>query len=188
MSKLDRLIEELCPNGVEYRELEKITDVNLGRRVTKAEIENNPGNYPVWHGGETPMGYINKTNCPANTVIVANTGSIGYVNWLSVDSWCSDASSIIETKEGLSSRYIYHFLKDNEYLLQNYRRIGGVPTLELRKLKSFPVPLPPLPVQEEIVRILDNFTELTAELTPELTAELTARKKQYADYRHELFG
>lgn len=48
------------------------------------------------------------------------------------------------------------------------------------------IPVPPLPVQREIVRILDNFTELTAEITAELTAELTARKKQYEYYRDRL--
>jgi type I restriction enzyme S subunit len=87
MSKLDELIAELCPDGVEYKALEEIASIELGRRVTKAEIDRNPGQYPVWHGGETPMGYINKTNCPPYTVLVANTGSIGYVNWISIDSW-----------------------------------------------------------------------------------------------------
>ena len=52
----------------------------------------------------------------------------------------------------------------------------------------YPIPLPPLPVQQEIVRILDSFTELTAELNEKLTAELTARKKQYEYYRDELLA
>lgn len=52
--------------------------------------------------------------------------------------------------------------------------------------KSILIPIPPLPVQKEIVRILDTFTELTTKLTVELTAELTARKKQYHYYRESL--
>ncbi|POZ90228.1 restriction endonuclease subunit S [Petrotoga halophila] len=184
MSRLDELIAELCPDGVEYKTLGKVALIELGKRVTKAEIERNPGKYPVWHGGETPMGYINKTNCPPNTVLVANTGSIGYVNWINIDSWCSDAASmVIAKKDILCSRFLYHFLKSKEFKIKKFRRVGGVPTLELRKLRSFPIPVPPLPVQREIVRILDNFTELTAELTAELNAELTARKKQYEYYR-----
>ncbi len=60
---------------------------------------------------------------------------------------------------------------------------GGVPSLTQSILNEVPIPLPPLPVQQEIVRILDNFTELTTKLTTELTTELTARKKQYEYYK-----
>jgi len=156
-------------DGVKYKTLEDTASVELGKRVTKSEIETNPGPYPVWHGGERPMGYINKTNCPPNTVLVANTGSIGYINWINIDSWCSDAASkVIAKKDIINSRFLYHFLKSKEFKIKKYRRIGGVPTLELRKLKSFPIPLPPLPVQEEIVRILDHFTEYISGLTKEL--------------------
>ena len=58
----------------------------------------------------------------------------------------------------------------------------GNPKLMSNVMAKIKVPLPPLPIQEEIVRILDKFTELTADLTAELTAELTARKQQYEYY------
>lgn len=56
----------------------------------------------------------------------------------------------------------------------------------MAKFAKFKIPIPPLPVQREIVQILDNFTELTEEITEKLTAELTARKKQYEYYRDTL--
>lgn len=63
---------------------------------------------------------------------------------------------------------------------------GTIPYISRKKFEELIIPLPPLPVQREIVRILDNFTQLTAQLTAELTAELTARKKQYEYYRDAL--
>ena len=59
---------------------------------------------------------------------------------------------------------------------------GRIPAVSKKQVEQFRIPLPQLPVQQEIVRILDNFTELTAELT----AELAARQKQYEYYRDKL--
>ena len=53
-------------------------------------------------------------------------------------------------------------------------------------IEKFPIPIPPLPIQEEIVKILDSFTELEAELELKLQAELEARRKQYEYYRNKL--
>lgn len=65
-------------------------------------------------------------------------------------------------------------------------KAGGVPSLTQAVLNNLTIPLPPLPIQQEIVRILDTFTNFTAELTDKLNAELTARRKQYEYYRDEL--
>ena len=79
-------------------------------------------------------------------------------------------------------RYIYHVMKNIQYTPVDHTRQW------IEKYSKFKIPLPPLPVQEEIVRILDKLTELTAELTAELTVELTARKQQYEYYRDRLFA
>ena len=70
-----------------------------------------------------------------------------------------------------------------------YKMAGGgaQPNLSSNDLKSkIVIPVPPLPVQEEIVRILDNFAELQADLTAGLPAEIEARRKQYEYYRDQL--
>ena len=79
-----------------------------------------------------------------------------------------------ETKTTL--RYVYHFMSNIGFTSDEHKRLW------IGTYSAFKLPLPPLPVQREIVRILDNFTELTAELT----SELTARKKQYEHYRNKL--
>ncbi len=66
--------------------------------------------------------------------------------------------------------------------------MGSLPQISLPVTEEFKIPLPPLPVQEEIVRILDNSRSLQRSLPAELTAELTARKQQYEYYKNELFS
>ena len=73
-------------------------------------------------------------------------------------------------------RYIFHVMGYINYSSEEHKRLW------IGTYSNFSIPLPPLEVQQEIVRILDQFTELTTELT----AELTARKKQYEYYRDEL--
>lgn len=70
--------------------------------------------------------------------------------------------------------------------LEQYNTAGGVPSLTQKVLNKIRIPLPPIEVQREIVRILDDFAEQTERLKAELTAELTARKKQYEYYRDKL--
>ena len=178
------IITKVLNSEVKLKRLSEVATVQNGRRVTKSTMEASPGKFTVWHGGEKPMGVYSKSNCEANTTLIANTGSIGYTQWTDEACWCSDACTMIKSKDTdeLLDKYIYYYLMDNNYIIQGYKRTAGIPTLDVDRLRNFLIPLPPLPVQAEIVRILDTFTELTAELT----AELAARKKQYEFYREKL--
>lgn len=80
-------------------------------------------------------------------------------------------------------RYLYHFLQTVDVTPLIH---GNIPKLTGKDFKNISIPVPPLPVQEEIVRILDSFTSLTAELQTKLQAELQARQKQYEYYRDQL--
>ena len=186
MTKLEELIKELCPNGVEYKKIKNIVTVNRGKRVTKKQLSPD-GLYEVYHGSkDSTLGKYDSYNAPANTTIVVNTGGIGGVKFLDKPFWCSDGSFWIGHAENVSSKYLYYCLSGYENYFYSQKREGGVPTIDRCVVEDFQIPVPPLPVQEEIVRILDSFTELTAELTANLTAEITARKKQYEYYRDSL--
>lgn len=80
----------------------------------------------------------------------------------------------------MNTRYVFHFLLNNQEWIHNLQKGSGVPHVYPKDLANLQIPIPPLPVQAEIVRILDTFTELTA--------ELTARKKQYEYYREQLLS
>ena len=183
MNKVEELIQQLCPEGVEFSQLKEYCEVLRGKRLTKKELSEE-GDYPVFHGGLIPLGRYSEYNRKANQTMVINTGSVGEVVWSSVDFWSSDGTFVIKTSNNINDKFLYYFLKTQEPYLKTQKREGGVPTISRETVENLSIPIPPLPVQQEIVNILDTFTQLEAELE----AELEARKKQYEYYRNELLS
>jgi type I restriction enzyme S subunit len=182
-NRLNELIADFCPDGVEYKTLDHICVFETGTQLNKDKIFE-AGLYPVMNGGIAPSGYWNEYNTEANTITISQGGaSAGYVNFITNRFWCGAhcyTTKLITDK--IIYKFLYYFIKNNEYKLMNSKKGAGIPGLNKKEIYSLKIPLPPLPVQQEIVRILDNFTELTTELT----AELTARQKQYEYYRDKL--
>ena len=180
MSKLDELIAEFCPNGVKYFRLKECTEMKRGTSATKKTLVE--GDVPVISGGKEPAFYCDSPNRDGETITVAGSGAgAGYVQYWNKPIFVNDAFSI-KGNEKLYTRYVYHYLLNMQGEIYATKKGGGVPHVHISSIENFKIPIPPLPVQEEIVRILDNFTELTEELTE----ELTARKKQYEYYRDAL--
>ncbi|WP_270394729.1 restriction endonuclease subunit S [Mediterraneibacter massiliensis] len=176
MSRLDELITEFCPNGVEYRELKDILTIKNGKDY-KSLTE---GKYPVYGSGGI-MTYVSDYLYNKPSVLIPRKGSIDKLYYVEEPFWNVDTIfyTEIDTKQVIP-RYVYFCLQKEH--LEQYNTAGGVPSLTQRVLNKVKLPVPPLEVQREIVRVLDSFTLLTAELT----AELTARKKQYEFYRNKL--
>ncbi|MGO5284220.1 restriction endonuclease subunit S [Catenibacterium mitsuokai] len=183
MSRLDELIKELCPNGVEYRKVGDIADYEQpSKYLVKSTDYNEDFETPVLTAGQTfILGYTNETDgiYPASKdkpVIIFDdfTGAFKWVDFPFKAK--SSAMKMITAKENVLIRYLYHLMGFLNYSSDEHKRLW------ISIYSEFMLPVPPLEVQREIVRILDSFTLLTAELT----AELTARKKQYEFYRDEL--
>jgi type I restriction enzyme S subunit len=183
MNKIEELLAQFCPNGVEFKKLGEICVVLRGKRLTKKELSSD-GNYPVFHGGLIPLGRYNNFNRKAFQTMVINTGSVGEVVWSDVDFWSSDGTFTIQTTERINDRFLYFFLKIQEPYLKTQKREGGVPTISREAVENIQIPIPPLPIQQEIVSILDKFTQLEAELE----AELEERTRQYKYYRNDLLN
>lgn len=184
MSKLEELIQQYCPDGVEYVRLGDVLSVNRGKRLTKTQLSDD-GKYFVYHGSkDTPLGKYSQFNVKGKTTIVVNTGGIGGVKFCDENFWCSDGSFWIGHSSLLNDKYVYYYLSPKESYFASQKRVGGVPTIDRSTVENVEIPVPPLPVQEEIVRILDNFTELQAELQ----AELQKRLQQYNYYRDNLLS
>ena len=185
MSKLDELIKELCLNGVEYKELKDMCVIKKGVQLNKEKLLEE-ANYPVINGGILPSGYWNNYNVKEDTITISQGGaSAGYVQYISTKFWAGAHCYYLELKDkNINYRYIYHFIKMKQNKLTSSQVGAGIPSVEKKVLENLLIPTPPLEVQNEIVRILDNFTALTAELT----TELTARKKQYSWYRDYLLN
>ena len=181
MSKLDKLLRELCPDGVEHKKLVDAVSIERGKRVVRSQLSIS-GKYPVYQNSLTPLGYHTDYNYNANTTFIIVAGAAGEIRFSDKAFWAADDCFTVVCPENVLNRYIYHLLLNNQNQLASKVRKASIPRLSRSAIENLVIPIPPLDVQCEIVRILDNFTNLTAELT----AELTARKTQYAYYRDKL--
>ena len=181
MSKLEQLIQKLCPNGVEYRTISDICNISRGRVMSKDYIQENEGEYPVYSSQTENNGELGKISTYdfsgeylTWTTDGANAGTVFYRKGeFSITNVCG----LLEVKDdSVLTKYLYYTL--NVEAPKYVNKGMGNPKLMSNVMSRITVQIPPLQVQSEIVRILDNFTELTA--------ELTARKKQYEYYRDEL--
>ena len=181
MSKLDKLLRELCPDGVEHKKLVDAVSIERGKRVVRSQLSIS-GKYPVYQNSLTPLGYHTDYNYNANTTFIIVAGAAGEIGFSDKAFWAADDCFTVVCPENVLNRYIYHLLLNNQNQLVSKVRKASIPRLSRSAIENLVIPLPPIEVQREIVRILDNFTNLTAELTE----ELTARKIQYSFYRSRL--
>lgn len=176
MSKINQLIQNHCPAGVEYKKLEDVLTIKNGRDYKQF----GDGDVPVYGSGGI-MTYINTAVYDKPSVLIPRKGSLDKLYYVDTPFWNVDTIFYTDIDTSLvEPKYIYYYLEGQH--LERLNKAGGVPSLTQAVLNKVQLPVPPLEVQREIVRILDNFTSLTAELQ----AELQARKKQYEYYRDEL--
>lgn len=179
MSKLQELIDRLCPDGVEFGKLGDYIDIYTGSQFNKRDM-NDAGSYPVINGGVNASGYIESFNEEAKTITISQGGaSAGYVAWQETPFWAGAHCYVVRpSSSAVLNRFLYFFLKNQEVYLQQMQHGAGIPALNRDKVKSLLFPLVPIEVQEEIVKILDRFADYAA--------ELQARKEQYEYYRNLL--
>lgn len=186
MSKLEELIEELCPNGVELKKIDDCADYIQPSKYIVSDTNYVEEGTPVLTPGQSfILGYTTEEDgiyeaSKENPIILFDdfTGSLQWVDFpFKVKS---SACKIIKAKNTVGIRYLYHLMANLNFRSDEHKRLW------ISIYSQFEVPVPPLEVQREIVRILDKFTDLTSELQTELQAELQARAKQYEYYRENL--
>lgn len=178
-NKIEKLINELCPEGIEFKELGDVADINTGSQLNKTDMFDE-GKYLVLNGGITPSGRYDDYNTESNTITISQGGaSAGHVNFITENFWAGAHCFVVKPNEKVVlKRFVYFILKQAQYKLMESKMGAGIPGLSKNKVESVKIPIPPIPIQEEIIKILDSFTELEA--------ELEARKKQYEYYREKL--
>ncbi len=166
---------------VEWKPLGEVAELKRGTSITKKT--SNEGEIPVISGGQQPAYYIDQFNREGKTITVAGSGAYaGHVMYWEEPIFVGDAFSVKTDETILSTKYVYHFLLKNQQKIYAMKKGSGVPHVYPKDLGVLEIPVPPLSVQQEIVRILDKFTQLEAELE----AELDCRKRQYEYYRDKL--
>lgn len=178
MSKLEELIRQYCPDGVEYKQLKSILKIRNGKDYKHLGV----GSIPVYGSGGV-MTCVDTPIYDKPSVLIPRKGSIDKLYYVDTPFWNVDTVFYTEIdKSFVVEKYVFYALQKEH--LEKLNTAGGVPSLTQAVLNSVVIPVPPLPVQEEIVRILDTFTELQAELQ----AELQKRKLQYNYYLDNLLN
>lgn len=192
MGKIEKLIQQYCPDGVEFRRIKDVYKRIKGTPITATkmkEIANPTGSVRIFAGGKTVIDAneedipnANITRVPA--VLVQSRGVIDVVYYERPFTFKNEMWAYT-TENKTSVKYLYYVMKSN---VQTFRDaasgMGALPQISLGTTEDFEIPLPPLPVQEAIVNILDRFAVYAAELQ----AELQARQQQYNYYRDTLLS
>lgn len=208
MSKLDELIRELCPNGVEYKNLKeiavKISDGSHsppraavdGKRFPMISAQNiNEGKISLedvrWISEEDFLKEDKRTSVERGDVLITIVGAIGRTAVVTTDEKmaCQRSVCVIKPRKDLvSSQYLRYSLESSELQkIMNSQANGAAQKgIYLRQLEKIMIKVPPVEVQEEVVRILDNYTIHLTALIKQLEDELEVRKKQYSYYRDSL--
>lgn len=189
LDSINRVVQAFCSEGVPYKSVSEIAKICRGQVMSKDFLRDNAGEYPVYSSQTENDGMLGKITTYMFdgehltwTTDGANAGTVFYRKGkFSVTNVCG---VIDVTDETISTKYLFYVL--NREAPQYVNKGMGNPKLMSNVMAKIRIPIPPLAVQQEIVRILDSFTELTTELNEKLTAELTARRKQYEHYRDEL--
>ena len=178
MSNIDNLIKQYCPNGVEYKRIEGVCDSIIAPKKLNKKNYLKEGAYPIIDQGQQfIVAYTNDISAivPQDNYVIFgdHTRSVKFANFPFAQG--ADGLKILKSYEQILPKYLYYSMLNLDIPNRGYNRHWTI-------VKEMTIPIPPLPVQEEIVRVLDTFTALEAELE----AELEARKRQYEYYRNKL--
>lgn len=206
--RLKALLQTLAPKGVEFKTLEEVFEIKNGYTPSK----NNPefwknGTIP-WFRMEdlrengrilkdsiqhiTPKALKGKKLFPKNSIIISTTATIGEHALLIVDSLANQQFTFLSKKANCDIALDMKFFFYQCFLLgewcKNNTNVSGFASVDMTAFKKYKFPIPPLEIQQEIVKILDQFSALTTDLLAGIPAEIEARKKQYEYYREKLLA
>lgn len=213
MSRIDELIAELCPDGVDYHRFSDVCTLKARvgwQRLTKAE-QMPTGDYMLVTGTDfTPSNEVDYSTCSYvsknrydqdeniqlknGDVLITKDGTLGkvaVVGNLPKPATLNGGVFVVRSKDGkLYNRYIAHYLQSSYFkrAVDSQKTGSTISHLTQGLFSRLEIPVPPIEVQREIVRILDAFAALTDELIPKLAEEATARRQQYAYYRDRLLS
>ncbi|WRB38281.1 restriction endonuclease subunit S [Helicobacter pylori] len=202
MHKIERLLQTLAPKGVEFKTLEEVFEIKNGYTPSKKNPEFWKNGTIPWFRMEdirengrilkdsiqhiTPKALKGKKLFPKNSIIISTTATIGEHALLIVDSLANQRFTFLSKKANCNLALDMKFFFYQCFLLgewcKNNINVSGFASVDMPAFKKYKFPIPPLEIQQEIVKILDAFTELNTELN----TELKARKKQYQYYQNML--
>lgn len=199
MNRIEEMIRELCPKGVEYLKLVNVCKVQYGYPFEAALFTDDNTYIPIirirdvkpakantFYTGEILQNYIVRKG----DILIGMDGNFNLEKWNDRDGLLNQRVCKVCTKkeEVIINGFLYHLLPPIFKGIEDEIKGGTVKHLSAARINKIVIPVPPLAIQNEIVNILDKFTQLEAELKAKLEAELEARRKQYEYYRNKLLN
>jgi type I restriction enzyme S subunit len=182
VNKLDELIQAYCPDGVVYKKVGDIAVVGTGRSDKKDATPD--GEYPFYVRSKV-IAKINTFEFDEEAIVIPGEGGIGEIFHYVTGKYALHQRAyrihFVDNKVIPKFAY-YHFMAHFKVFIMKKAVSATVTSIRKPMITDFPVPVPPLEVQKEIVNILDKFTQLEAELS----AELGARREQFEYYREKI--
>ena len=184
LNKISNKIFMQLDNVIHKTKLIEIAKLSRGKRLVRSELHEN-GQYPVFQNSLTPLGYYNNKNFDGGKTCIVTAGAAGEIFYQDRDFWAADDVLVITTDDILN-KYLYYFLLNKQNLIKSKVRKASVPRLSRDDIEKIEVSLPPIEIQNKIVKILDRFQELLSDTKGLLPLEIEQRRKQYEYYREKL--
>lgn len=188
MTHINELIDRLAPAGVPYQRIGDVAQVGTGSSDRKDAVLD--GEYPFYVRSKDVM-RINSFEFDEDAILIPGEGGIGEIFHVVSGKYAlhQRAYRISFLSEGIDTRFAYYYFSVHfkQFIL---RKALSATVTSIRKpmITDFRIPVPPITVQREIVRILDNFTRLEGGLEAELLAERVALHRRYTWHRDFLLG
>jgi type I restriction enzyme S subunit len=195
MSRFEELIEQLCPDGVEFKELQEVVNLTMGTSPAGNTFSSNSNDGIEFHQGKTSFGneIIKHSNvyttspikvAEPDSLIMSVRAPVGDTNLTNRKIAIGRGLCSMVGKDSLMTKFLYYFINENIKTFKNKSNGSTFEAINTQEIKKISIPIPPIPIQQEIVNILDGFSKLQAELQ----AELQARARQYKYYRNDLLN
>ena len=208
MTHIEQLIQDLCPQGVEFKKLGEVTYWDKRFNEVERSMQPQIRKYHYYLASE-----LEALESPTGTIkILYTSNKIAYAEEETVAEnvvdaevvaipWGGNANikyfkgkfvtadnriAVVRDTSILSTKFVYYWLMKNQTEIDSYYRGAGIKHPSMLKVLSLEIPIPPIEIQKIIVECLDKFSALAAELQAELQAELHLRRKQYEYYRTHL--
>ena len=177
------ILEEIQNCPVEWKELGEVCEIETGKLNANESVED--GKYPFFTTAKE-ISRINSFRWDTEALLIAGNANVGDVKYYSGKFEAYQRTYVLTNfSNNVKARFLLHIIKQGlKSYLENNTNKAAMSYIVISTLKSFPIPIPPLEIQEKIVQILDKMTDYVTELT----SELTSRKKQYSFYRDKLLS
>lgn len=196
IDKIEQILQEFGLNEVEWKRLGDEFVRKKGTPITATlmkQIASDNGNVRIFAGGKTVIDAkledipnANIINVPA--VLVQSRGVIDVVYYDKPFTFKNEMWAYSHANN-TTLKYLYYYLKKEiNKLREKATAMGAFPQIAIRDTEEMLIPIPPFSIQEEIVRMLDNFTKFTPLLQDSLRDSLQARQEQYEYYRNKLLS